>query len=168
VSILFQSAHCFLVGNVITLTLLVSPVPANGQTAQARMTLADAGAIIAAAERSAALKNVKVSVAVVDSRGDLIALERQPGASGATIDATIGKAMLSAIYLRPSGTFSGASTNPASPITAVNEATGGRLRFTPGGVPIVRRGVLIGAVAVDGATSQHDEAIANDGAAAIP
>jgi uncharacterized protein GlcG (DUF336 family) len=151
---------------VITLALLGSSAPANGQAAHARLTLADAQAIIAAAQRSAAEKKVQVSIAVVDSRGDLIALERQSGASGATVDATIGKAMLSAIFLRPSGTFN-AATNPASPITAVNEATGGRLKFAPGGVPVVRRSALIGAVAVDGAPS-HDEAIANDGAAAIP
>ena len=49
----------------------------------------------------------------------------------------------------------------------VPESTGGRLRFSPGAVPIVRRGVLIGAVAVDGARAE-DEAIAKDGAAAIP
>jgi uncharacterized protein GlcG (DUF336 family) len=158
--------HRHLMVVVIALAVLAFSAPANGQATPARLTLADAQAIIAAAQRSAAEKKVQVSIAVVDSRGDLIALERQPGASGATVDATIGKAMLSAIFLRPSGTFN-AVTNPASPITAVNEATGGRLKFAPGGVPVVRRGALIGAVAVDGATS-HDEAIANDGAAAIP
>jgi uncharacterized protein GlcG (DUF336 family) len=158
--------HRYLLVIAFTCGVLVSSVPANGQAAPARLTLADAQAIIAAAQRSAAEKMVQVSIAVVDARGDLVALERQPGANGTTVDATVGKAMLSAIFLRSSGTFN-AATNPASPITAVNEATGGRLKFGPGGVPIVRRGVLIGAVAVDGATT-HAEAIANDGAAAIP
>jgi uncharacterized protein GlcG (DUF336 family) len=151
----------------ITLTALGCAAPARAQTTTPkRLTLADAQAIIAAAQHSAAAKKVPVSIVVVDARGDVIALERQPGASGATVDATIGKAMLSAIFLRPSGSFN-ATTNPGSPITAVNEATGGRLRFAPGAVPIVRRGVLIGAVAVDGARAE-DEAIASDGAAAIP
>jgi uncharacterized protein GlcG (DUF336 family) len=151
----------------VAMAVVVSAMPAGAQaTAPKRLTLADAQAIIAAAQHSAAVKRVNVSVAVVDARGDLVALERQPGASGLTVDATIGKAMLSAIFLRPSGAFN-ATTNPGSPITAVNESTGGRLRFSPGAVPIVRRGVLIGAVAVDGARAE-DEAIANDGAAAIP
>jgi uncharacterized protein GlcG (DUF336 family) len=145
----------------------MSPAPVTGQTAPMRLTLADARAIIVAAQRSAAAMNVRVSVAVVDSRGDLIVLERLPGADPASIDTTIGKAMVSAIFLRPSGTFTGGG-NPASPVTAVNEATGGRLSFLPGGVPIVRSGVLIGAVAAGGATSQQDESIAADGAAAIP
>ena len=151
----------------IAILVLVSAAPTRGQAGSSkRLALADAQAIIAAAQRSANAKKVQVSVAVVDARGDVIALERQPGASGATVDATIGKAMLSAIFLRPSGSFN-ATTNPGSPITAVNEATGGRLRFAAGAVPIVRHGVLIGAVAVDGARAE-DEAIANDGAAAIP
>ena len=151
----------------ITVTAFLCAAPASAQAPTSkRLTLADAQAIMAAAQHSAAAKKVLVSIAVVDARGDVIALERQPGASGATVDATIGKAMLSAIFLRPSGSFN-ATTNPGSPITAVNEATGGRLRFAPGAVPIVRRGVLIGAVAVDGARAE-DEAIANDGAAAIP
>jgi uncharacterized protein GlcG (DUF336 family) len=159
--------HRHLMVVALALSVVVSATPASGQaTILKRLTLANAQAIIAAAQQSAAAKNVPVSVAVVDARGDLIALERQPGASGATVDATIGKAMLSAIFLRSSGSVN-ATTNAGSPITAVNESTGGRLRFAPGAVPIVRRGVLIGAVAVDGATSQ-DEAIANVGAAAIP
>lgn len=148
------------------LTMVVSSVPVLAQGTRGRITLAEAGAIIAAAQKSAAVAKVQVSIAVVDSRGDLIALERQSGANGATVDATIGKAMLSAIFLRPSGGFN-PTTNPGSPITAVNESTGGRLRFGPGGVPIVRGGVLIGAVAVDGGTSL-DEAIAKDAAAALP
>jgi uncharacterized protein GlcG (DUF336 family) len=151
---------------VVMLLLLISAAPVGAQAARARLTLADASAIIAAAQKSAAARKVQVSIAVVDARGDLVALERQPGASGSTVDATIGKAMLSAIFLRPSGTFN-STANPASPITAVNESTGGRLRFAPGGVPIVRGGLLVGAVAVDGAAAQ-DEAIATDGAAAFP
>lgn len=122
--------------------------------------------MIAAAQRSAEAMNVQATVAVVDARGDLIALERLPGAAGASVDTTLGKAMVSAIFMRPSGSFAGGS-NPASPIAAVNEASGGRLRFLPGGVPIVRSGTLVGAVAAGGGTSQQDEIIAADGAAAV-
>jgi len=153
-------------GAVLAVMVLAHAAAANGQARPARLSLADANAIIAAAQKSATARKVRVSVAVVDARGDLIALERQAGAHASTVDATIGKAMLSAIFLRPSGSFA-ATANPASPITAVNDSTGGRLRFAPGGVPIVRGGWLVGAVAVDGASAQ-DEEIANDGAAAFP
>ena len=148
--------------------VLASASPAIAQAGRTRLTLADATAIINAAQQSAAAKKVRVTIVVVDPRGDVIALERVPGASAASVDASIGKAMLSAVFMRPSGTFTGGATNPGSPITALHEASGGRLTFLPGGLPVVRGGRLIGAVAVGGATPQQDEAIATDGAAAIP
>jgi len=156
-----------LIRTAMAMAAVLAPSPASPQAAGRRLTLADARAIIASAQTSATAQNLQVTVVVVDYRGDLIALERQPGANPASVDGAIGQAMLAAIFLRPSGTFR-ETTNPGSPITAVNESTGGRLRFGAGGVPIVRGGVLIGAVAVGGATPQQDETVANDGAAAIP
>ena len=156
------------IGPALVAAALLAPSQASAQAPGKRLTLSDARAVIAAAQKSAAAKNLQVTVVVVDYRGDVIALERQPGANAESVDGAIGKAMLSAIFLRPSGTFR-ETTNSGSPITAVNESTGGRLRFGAGGVPIVRGGVLIGAVAVGGATTpQQDETVANDGAAAIP
>ncbi len=58
------------------------------------------------------------------------------------------------------------ATNPTN--VALNEATGGRLRFIAGGVPVVRGGLLLGAVAAGGGTSEQDEMIAAEGAPAIP
>ena len=146
--------------------LLASPRPTFSQSDHSRLTLADATAIIAAAQRSATAMNARVSIAVVDPRGDLVAVERMPGASGASVDITIGKAMVSAIFYRPSGALAGRATAPTN--VALNEAAGGRLRFLQGAVPVVRGGLLLGAVAVGGGTSQtQDEAIATDGAAAI-
>lgn len=156
-----------LIGTALVAAALLAPSSAIAQTTARRLTLSDAHAIIAAAQKSATAKSLRVTVVVVDYRGDVVALERQLGANPASVDGAIGKAMLSAIFLRPSGTFR-ETTNSGSPITAVNESTGGRLRFVAGGVPIVRGGVLIGAVAVGGATPEQDETVANDGAAAIP
>ena len=39
----------------------------------------------------------------------------------------------------------------------MNEATGGRLRFFQGAVPIVRDGFTVGAVGASGASAQDDE-----------
>jgi len=150
----------------MTLTIPMAPRPAIGQANHPRLTLADAVTIIAAAQQSAVAMNARVTIAVVDPRGDLIAIERLPGANAGSVDVTVGKAMVAAIYGRPSGTLTGRATAPTS--LGLNEATGGRLRFLQGGVPVVRGGLLIGAVAAGGGTSQQDETIATDGAAAIP
>ncbi len=132
-------------------------VPA-GLTAQAgpqRLTLSEAQAIIVAAQRDAASRNLRLSIAVVDGRGDLIAATRMPNARPATMDTAIGKAMGAAIFGRPSADL---AANSGSPLYQnMNEATGGRLRFFQGAVPIVRNGYTVGAVGASGASAQDDE-----------
>jgi glc operon protein GlcG len=120
-----------------------------------RISLQDALTLIEAAQKDAAAKNYRLSFAVVDQRGDLIAVARMPGAGAATPDTAIGKAMLSAIYGQPSAALVARQTNPVT--QAMNESTGGRFRFLQGALPIVRGGFTVGAIAASGATSQQDE-----------
>ena len=132
-------------------------VPA-GLAAQAgpqRLTLSEAQAIIVAAQRDAASRNLRLSIAVVDGRGDLIAATRMPNARPTTMDTAIGKAMGAVIFGRPSADL---AANSGSPLYQnMNEATGGRLRFFQGAVPIVRNGYTVGAVGASGASAQDDE-----------
>ena len=58
------------------------------------------------------------------------------------------------------------ATTPTS--QGLNDATGGRLRFIQGAVPIIRKGFIVGAIGASGATSQQDEDIAKSGLVAIP
>ncbi len=125
------------------------------QTGPQRLTLSEAQAIIAAAQRDAASKNLRLSIAVVDGRGDLIAATRMPNARPTTMDTAIGKAMGAAIFGRPSADLAERADSPL--YRNMNEATGGRLRFFQGAVPIVRGGYTVGAVGASGASSQDDE-----------
>ena len=134
---------------------VAAPVGLAAQAAPQRLTLSEAQAIIAAAQRDAANKNLRLSIAVVDGRGDLIAATRMPDARPTTMDTAIGKAMGAAIFGRPSADL---AENSSSPLYQnMNEATGGRLRFFQGAVPIVRDGYTVGAVGASGASSQDDE-----------
>lgn len=133
-------------------TLLSTPARAQ-QTAS--ITLQDALTLIDAAQKEAAAKNYRLSFAVVDQRGDVVAVARMPGAGAATPDTAIGKAMLSAIYGQPSAALVARQTNPVT--QAMNESTGGRFRFLQGALPIVRGGFTVGAIAASGASSQQDE-----------
>ena len=141
----------------IGLALAVSAAAArvHAQAPAAGITLAEALQLIDAAQKEAAAKNYRLSFAVVDARGDLIALARMPGAAAATPDTAIGKAMLSAFFGQPSAAMVQASTSPV--VQALNESTGGRFRFFQGALPIVRGGRTVGAVAASGATAQQDE-----------
>lgn len=146
----------------IALSLLISGVaatPARAQLGQApgapRITLADAQTMIDAALKTAADMNLKISVAVVDGRGDLIAVSRMAGAGAATPDTAIGKAMLSTLMGKPSAELVGMANTPF--VQSLNDASGGRFRFFQGALPIVKDGIVIGALAGSGATSQQDE-----------
>jgi glc operon protein GlcG len=153
----------------VALAALVALAGAPGAHAQApspRLTLADAEKIIAAVQSRATEMNLRVSIAVVDVRGDLIALARMPGAGANTPDTAIGKAMMSAIYGQPSGALVQRATSPVT--QGLNDASGGRLRFIQGGVPVVRGGFTVGAVAASGASSQQDEEISRSGLSAAP
>ena len=134
---------------------LTRPLELVGQSSPQRLTLSEAQAIVQAAQRDATGKNLRLSIAVVDGRGDLIAATRMTNARPTTMDTAIGKAMSSAIFGRPSAELAGSSTSPL--YQSMNEATGGRLRFFQGAVPIVRGGYTVGAVGASGASSQDDE-----------
>ncbi len=151
------SPALFVIMLAITLTAgaVAAPVGLAAQAGPQRLTLGEAQAIIAAAQRDAASRNLTLSIAVVDGRGDLIAATRMPNARPTTMDTAIGKAMGAAIFGRPSADLAASATSPF--YQNVNEATGGRLRFFQGAVPIVRGGFTVGAVGASGASSQDDE-----------
>ena len=140
-------------GLVTTLLVGVS-IPAVAQPA-GRLTLADALRLIEAARADASAKSLRLSIAVVDARGDLVAVARMPDANAATADTAIGKAMLSAFFGQPSAALAPRANTPF--FQSLNAETGGRLRFFQGALPIVRNGYTVGAIGASGATAQQDE-----------
>ena len=136
---------------------LIAQMPAQA------VTLDEALKMIAAAQTEAAAKSYRMSFAVVNARGDLIALARMPGAGPGTADTAIGKAMMSAIFGRPSAALVQTANSPVQ--QGLNDLTGGRLRFLQGALPLVRGGFTVGAIAGSGGTSQQDEDMAR---AALP
>ena len=148
-----------------TAAVLAAPLSSYAQAPANQLTLADAQKIIDTAQKTATGMNLRVSIAIVDARGDLIAVGRMPGAGAATPDTATCKAMMSAIYGQPSAALVQRATSPIT--QGLNDATGGRLRFFQGGVPIIRNGQIVGAVAASGATSQQDEEIAKSALTAV-
>jgi glc operon protein GlcG len=152
------TAGCVVRGLAITLASVIGVHPCLGaaQLPPAhRLTLADALMLIDAAQREAGSKNYRMSFAVVDGRGDVIAVARMPEAGSDTPDSATGKAMLSAIFGRSSGSLARISASPLG--QGLYEASGGRLRFAQGALPIVRDGFTIGAIGAAGGTEQQDE-----------
>ena len=106
-----------------------------------------------------------LSCAVVDSRGDLIALTRMDGARFFTADIARGKAMVAAMFGQPSANMATFGSQPF--FANLNTAAQGRLYPIQGAVPISKNNQIIGAIGCSGASSQQDEDAAKAGLAAF-
>ena len=129
------------------------------------LTLAEAKHVLDGAIAKAQELNIKVSVAVCDAGGRLVALNRMDGAIWASAYGSQGKAVASAAFARPSGEMAerATQTTPAG----IRELEGGHMIFGQGAVPIIRNGAVEGACGVGGGTSQQDEDCAKAGAARL-
>jgi glc operon protein GlcG len=127
------------------------------------LTLAEANQMVQAAIAKADELNVKVSIAVCDAGGSLLAFNRMEGASAVSATVAQGKAAASAGFGRASGTLQ--ADSPV--IQAVIAAMGGRMLPAQGAVPVTKNGELVGSVGGSGATAQQDEECALAGLAAL-
>ena len=129
------------------------------------LTLEEANRIVEGAIVKAKDLNIKISVAVCDAGGRLVAFNRMDGALWAGVFGSQGKAMASASFGRPSGDLQPRADSPI--IRGIVTAEGGHMIISQGAVPILRNGVLEGACGVGGGTSQEDEDCAHAGVAKL-
>ena len=119
------------------------------------LTLAEANQVVQAALNTAREMKIKISVAVCDAGGRLMAFNRMDGAIWASVYGSQGKAIASAAFARPSGELAERAGTPI--IQGIAAAEGGHMIPSQGAVPIIRNGVVEGACGVGGGTSQQDE-----------
>jgi glc operon protein GlcG len=100
-----------------------------------------------------------VAVAVVDPHGTLVYYEKMEDTQFASADIAIGKARAAATYRRPTRAFADA-INKGSPATATLPG----IFASPGGVPLMVDGKVIGAVGASGVTGDQDEQCSMAGA----
>ena len=126
------------------------------------LTLADAKRIAAAAAAEAERNEWAVVIAIVDDAGLPVYFERLDDAQPASCEIAQSKARAAALFRRP--------TRALEEIVA-----GGRVAIlslpgnTPveGGVPLVYKGQVVGAIGVSGVQSAQDGAVAKVGADAL-
>ncbi|TLU71449.1 GlcG/HbpS family heme-binding protein [Lichenicoccus roseus] len=114
------------------------------------------------ASREAAVRlGVKVSIAVVDEAGVLLALERLDGARLHTPEAAWMKARTAAIVQQPTAALEQQVAHDPALLSFP-----GRMPLA-GGMPVIYRGAVVGGVASSGAQPDQDEAICNAALAAF-
>ena len=129
------------------------------------LTLEEARIIVAETLKAGLAKGLKpLTVAVLDSGGALIALERSDGSSRMRPDIAIGKANGAIGLGMGSRAIGKRAEEQAYFIQAMNALAKGVLVPVPGGVLIKGEGgAILGAVGVTGDTSDNDEAAAMAG-----
>ncbi|MCE4225437.1 heme-binding protein [Methylobacterium sp. C25] len=141
------------VGGALAQTLPVQPV----------LTLEAARVVLKAAQAKAQAEHWPCVIAVVDSSGLPIVLERMDDAAvPAGVELAPGKARTAALFRRPSGALEDA-INGQRP--AALSARG--FVLMRGGLPISVNGRIVGAIGVSADTPDHDEVIAKAGIAAL-
>lgn len=129
------------------------------------LTLEEANRVAAGALAKAGELGIRINVAVCDPGGRLLAFQRMDGAMWAGTYGCQGKAIASAAFGRPSGDLTEREAHPTFRAIVAHE--GGHMILGQGGVPVLRDGMVIGAVGVGGGSGQQDEDCAAAGAACV-
>ena len=129
------------------------------------LTLAEANQVVQGAVEKAREMNIRISVAVCDAGGRLVAFNRMDGAIWASVYGSQGKAIAAVAFGRDSGLLAERAGSPI--IQGIAAAEGGHMIPSQGAVPIIRNGEVVGACGTGGGTGQQDEDCARAGVAKL-
>jgi uncharacterized protein GlcG (DUF336 family) len=127
----------------------------------APLSIAEAKKAMAAAEAEAAKNNWGVSIAIVDSGGNLLMLHRLDNAQLSSIRIAEAKARTAVEFRRPTKALEAAVAGGGVGLRVLTfDAC-----VAEGGVPIIAGGKIVGAIGVSGVASEQDAQVAMAGAA---
>lgn len=157
----------FVIAGVLGALLYASPafsvdanVPAGGKSIKQKYSLTLDGAKKAAAAAEAeALKNGwNVVIAIVDDGGNLLFLQRLDGTQASSSETASRKARTAALFKRPTKALEDAVAGGRVALLSLPNVTP-----LEGGLPLVYKGEVIGAIGVSGAQSSQDAQVAKVG-----
>jgi len=149
-----------------TLTWLVTTATAQTPTTPygAPITLEQARKVLAGAEAEARKNSWNVVIAILDSGGHLVLLQRLDNTQFASIKVAQEKAYSAVAFRRPTKVFQDGVAAGGEGMRLLKLAGA-----TPveGGLPLIHDGRIVGAIGISGVTSQQDNQIAKAGADAL-
>jgi uncharacterized protein GlcG (DUF336 family) len=148
--------------------LIVALVPLAALTAAAQepmpygpaITLEQAKDVMAGAEAEAQRNNWPVVIAIVDTGGNVVLLQRLDNAQFGSVEVARQKAWSAAAFRRPTKVFQEAIAGGGANLRILRLEGASPLE---GGIPIAVDGQIIGAIGVSGVTSEQDAQIAQAG-----
>ena len=123
------------------------------------LTLNIARRLIDAAEEEARARDLRLSFAVVDAGGHVVATARMDGADWITPEIALGKAWTAAAFRAPSDAQGQKAKDLVAFAGSISAATHGRYTPQIGGLPVELDGEVVGGMGASGATGQEDEAV---------
>jgi glc operon protein GlcG len=129
----------------------------------APMTIADARKVMAAAEAEARLNGWGVSIAIVDSGGNLLMLHRLDNAQLSSVRLAEAKARTAVEFRRPTKLLEDAVGGGGIGLRVLTFGA----CVADGGVPIIQDGKIVGAIGASGVAGHQDAQVAAAGAAAV-
>ena len=154
-------ARC--VSVLIVAVVLLGAMAADAQEPMpygAAITLEQAKDVMAGAEAEAERNNWPVVIAIVDTGGNLVMLQRLDNAQFGSVEVARQKAWSAAAFRRPTKVFQEAIAGGGANLRLLRLEGASPLE---GGIPLVVDGQIIGAVGVSGVTSEQDAQIAQAG-----
>jgi uncharacterized protein GlcG (DUF336 family) len=130
------------------------------------INLKEARQVIAAAEAKANEIGQPMNIAVVDAGGNLVSHVRMDDAWIGSIDISINKAFTARAFDISTAQL-GENSQPGQQFYGIQNSNHGRVMIFAGGVPLWRKGSVIGAVGVSGGSGSQDQAVATAGASAF-
>ena len=130
------------------------------------LTLDGARIAIEAAQARAKEINVPMNIAIMDNACQLLAFARMEGAKLTSINIAIDKAFTAAGHRAPTSVYKD-NVYPGGPAFGINHSNGGRFMTIAGGVPVVKDGVVIGAIGCSTGLPSQDEDVAKRGVEAV-
>jgi len=129
------------------------------------ITLDQAKKAMAAAEAEARKNNWNMVIAIVDSGGNLIMLERMDNTQFGSIEVAKEKAHAAVAFRRPTKAFQDLIAQGGANLRLLNLT--GDAGVLEGGVPVVLDGKIVGAIGASGGSSDQDAQIAQAGVTAL-
>lgn len=124
--------------------------------------IAAVNATIAEAKKSP--RNWKLAIAVTDPNGELIYFYKMDSTQNASVNIAINKARTAARFRRESAVFANVMSTPAGAFAPTLDPT---LTASPGGIPLIEGGRIVGAIGCSGATGPQDLVACKAGAETI-
>lgn len=160
------AALCFAATNIQAQAPAPAPVPDQmpfdipyGMSITADQAAKIVAAVVEESKKSP--RNWKMAISVVDTNGDLVYFYKMDQTQVASAAISQGKARTAARFRRPSEVFFNVMQTPAGAYLATLEPT---LVASPGGIPLIKDGKVIGAIGCSGGTGAQDAVACKAGA----